>query len=71
MEGFKKIILPSKRHFLLYAPKSYSNETKLPLLIFYHGKLGTAEKYINKSRWSERAEKEKFVVCFAQAQGCC
>lgn len=68
MDGFRRIILPSKRHFLVYSPKLPHPE-KMTLLIFYHGKLGTAEKYINKSKWSERAEREKFIVCFAQAQG--
>jgi poly(3-hydroxybutyrate) depolymerase len=70
MEGIdqlKKIVLPSGRHFIFYAPPSRS--AKLPLILFYHGKLGTAEKYIKKSHWIQKADELKYAICFLQAQG--
>lgn len=62
-----KIELSSNRHFLFYSPDNRAKE--MPLILFYHGKLGTAEKYLKKSNWIQLAEELKFVVCFAQAQG--
>jgi poly(3-hydroxybutyrate) depolymerase len=66
-KGMKKITLSSSRYFLCYSPST--PQKQMPLLIFYHGKLGTAEKYIRKSNWIQKAEELKFVVCFGQAQG--
>ena len=56
-----------ERGYYLFIPDSYNNDTKLPLLLNFHGFGGTAYSYINKVDFRSLANSENFILVYAQA----
>ena len=52
------------RQYLLYIPKSYSKDKKMPLLIALHGRFETGETMMKGSGFNGIADKEGFIVAY-------
>ena len=55
-----------ERGYYLFIPDSYNNDTKLPLLLNFHGFGGTAYSYIDKVDLRSLANSENFILVYAQ-----
>lgn len=72
----KKILCKDQieRPFVVYTPKTYSEKTKYPLVIFLHGAVSNpnikpnALQYAKESAWVQLADIENFVVLFPFGQ---
>jgi len=58
-----------ERTYLLHIPPKYEGATPLPLVMFFHGGMGTAEHGEKSYGWSEKADAEGFLVVYANGTG--
>jgi len=56
-----------ERSYLLHLPPKTHSITKLPLLIMLHGRGASSQSAANDFGWTEKADKEGFIVAFPQA----
>jgi polyhydroxybutyrate depolymerase len=54
------------RSFILYVPASYTGQTRVPLVIDWHGILMSSRFERTISGWAELAEREGFIVAFPE-----
>jgi polyhydroxybutyrate depolymerase len=57
------------RTYLLHVPPQYDGTKALPLVMFFHGGMGTAKHGEKNYGWSEKADKEGFFVVYANGTG--
>jgi polyhydroxybutyrate depolymerase len=58
-----------ERSYLLHIPPHYDNRTPMPLVVVLHGGLGTSENVEKTTGFSEKADKEGFLVVYPQGVG--
>ncbi|HYF52343.1 MAG TPA: PHB depolymerase family esterase [Planctomycetota bacterium] len=58
-----------ERTYLLFIPSQYDGTKPLPLVMFFHGGMGTAKHAAESYGWSEKAEKENFIVVYPNGTG--
>lgn len=58
-----------ERNFLLHVPPQYDGAKALPLVMFFHGGMGTAKHAEEHYGWSEKADKEGFFVVYGNGTG--
>jgi polyhydroxybutyrate depolymerase len=58
-----------ERNFLLHVPPQYDGTKPLPLVMFFHGGMGTAKHAEEHYGWSEKADKEGFFVVYGNGTG--
>src|SRR5258706_5374435 len=56
-----------ERTYLLHLPPRTHSITKLPLLIMLHGRGASSQSDANDIGWTEKEDKEGFIVVFPQA----
>lgn len=54
------------RHAYLYTPGSYHSDRPAPLVLAFHGYLGSGPQMIKTTRFNELAEKEGFLVAYPE-----
>ena len=52
------------REYILHIPKSYQGDTKVPLVLDFHGLTSNAGSQMSVSGWREKADAEGFIVAF-------
>ena len=57
------------RTYLLHVPPQYDGTQALPLVMFFHGGMGTAKHGAAAYGWNEKADKEGFLVVYANGTG--
>ena len=57
------------RNFLLHVPPQYDGTKPLPLVMFFHGGMGTAKHGEEHYGWTELADKEGFFVLYGNGTG--
>ncbi|WKZ30061.1 MAG: PHB depolymerase family esterase [Candidatus Dojkabacteria bacterium] len=57
-------IAQAQRTYRVYAPQDYSSEKSYPLVFVFHGGGGNGKHMEEVSRFSELAEREKFIVIY-------
>ena len=57
------------RTFLLHIPPQYDGTKPLPLVMFFHGGMGTAKHAASAYGWNEKADKEGFLVVYPNGTG--
>jgi len=57
------------RTYLLHIPPQYDGTKALPLVMFFHGGMGTAKHGAAAYGWNEKADKEGFLVVYANGTG--
>ncbi|MGD9563134.1 MAG: PHB depolymerase family esterase [Pyrinomonadaceae bacterium] len=58
-----------KRSYILHLPPTYKKDKPLPLVIAFHGGGGNAANMIRMSGFSEKADKENFIVVYPNGSG--
>jgi polyhydroxybutyrate depolymerase len=58
-----------ERTFLLHVPPQYDGKTPLPLVMAFHGGMGTGKLTEKMYGWSEKADKEGFLVAYPNGTG--
>lgn len=58
-----------ERNFLLHVPPQYDGTKALPLVMFFHGGMGTAKHGEEHYGWTELADKEGFFVVYGNGTG--
>ncbi|HMM81151.1 MAG TPA: PHB depolymerase family esterase [Pyrinomonadaceae bacterium] len=58
-----------KRSYILHLPSGYKKGSSLPLVIAFHGGGGNAQNMVRMSGFSEKADKENFVVAYPNGAG--
>ncbi len=58
-----------KRNYLLHIPRAYDSSQPLPLVLAFHGRLGTAKKMAKLTNLSDLAEEQKFIVAYPNGIG--
>jgi len=58
-----------KRSYILHLPSGYKKGSSLPLVIAFHGGGGNAQNMVRMSGFSEKADKENFVVAYPNGSG--
>jgi len=53
-----------KRTFLVHTPPNYDGRTPLPLVLCFHGGIGTGKEQESKTGFSALADKENFIVVY-------
>ncbi len=64
---FNKVMDGVKRNYLVHVPKSYNDDTPVPLLFMLHGSSGNGTKFYNISGWVQKSEEENFIAVFPTA----
>src|SRR5258706_558792 len=57
------------RTCLVHVPPQYDPTHPMPLVLFFHGGMGTAEQAAASYGWSEKADKEGFLVAYPNGTG--
>lgn len=58
-----------KRSYILHLPPNFKKDKSLPLVIAFHGGGGNAANMVNMSGFSEKADKENFIVAYPNGSG--
>ena len=58
-----------ERTYLLHVPAQHDGTKPLPLVMFFHGGMGTAKHAAEAYGWNEKADKEGFLVVYANGTG--
>ncbi|HYG77531.1 MAG TPA: PHB depolymerase family esterase [Planctomycetota bacterium] len=58
-----------ERTYLLHIPPQHDGTKLLPLVMFFHGGMGTAKHAEGAYGWSEKADKEGFLVVYGNGTG--
>ena len=58
-----------RRTYLVHLPPNYSKEKPLPLVLAFHGGGGNAQNMVNMSGFSQKADKENFIVVYPNGSG--
>ncbi|MFN0206630.1 MAG: alpha/beta hydrolase family esterase [Planctomycetota bacterium] len=58
-----------RRSWILHIPKSYDASAALPLVLVFHGGMGTARQAANQYHWPAKADAENFIVVFPDGVG--
>jgi len=56
-----------QRSYTIHIPRDYARKQYLPVVIMLHGGGGTAISAITETGWTDKAEKEGFLVVFPEA----
>lgn len=59
----------TRRTYILHVPPEYKKEKHLPLVIVLHGGGGNAGNMIRRTGFSEKADRENFVVVYPNGSG--
>jgi polyhydroxybutyrate depolymerase len=57
------------REYLVYAPKSYTGRTKVPVVLEFHGFGGSAQQQLLYGNLGPQSERDGFLVVAPQGQG--
>ncbi|MBN1411293.1 MAG: hypothetical protein JW969_10660 [Spirochaetales bacterium] len=55
-----------KREYVIHIPSEYDSGTPVPLVIMLHGGGGTAANAMKETGWTDKADKENFIVAFPE-----
>jgi len=58
-----------ERTYLLHIPPQYDGTRPLPMVMFFHGGMGTAKHGAASYGWNEKADKEGFFVVYPNGTG--
>ncbi len=62
----KIIVNGVEREYILYIPSTYNTESKVPLLLNFHGFGGKASEYMSYSDFRNIAERDTFILVYPQ-----
>ncbi|MBW2622395.1 MAG: hypothetical protein JRD68_05775 [Deltaproteobacteria bacterium] len=55
-----------EREYLVHLPPGYDGKESIPVVIMFHGGGGTAMAAARETRWSRKADKDRFLVVFSE-----
>lgn len=55
-----------KRRYIVHVPAGYDGKTPVPVVIMFHGGGGKARGAMQETSWSDKANKEKFLVVYPE-----
>ncbi len=55
------------RDYILHTPPGYDGKQKLPLVVVLHGFMQNADRIAQQTKFSEKADKENFIVAYPNA----
>lgn len=63
------VVAGSRRTYLVHLPPGYDKAKRLPLVLAFHGGGGNAQNMAQMSVFSQKADREKFVVVYPNGLG--
>jgi polyhydroxybutyrate depolymerase len=61
--------LTERRAYWLHLPPGYDGQTRLPLVVAFHPRGSTGPRFERITGWSQKADREKFIVVYPDASG--